>query len=81
MHLLKLLTELEKVETRLAELYKRFSEIFQDDAEASFLFSLLSVDETAHANLVRFQRRLVRAEPSHFNEVKWKRSCPVSTIF
>jgi rubrerythrin len=69
MHILKLLTQLEKVETQLSELYKRFSEIFQNDAAASILFSQMSADETAHADLVRFERRIVRADPSHFNEV------------
>lgn len=69
MHILKLLNQLEKVETQLSELYKRFGEIFQSDAEASILFSQMSVDETAHADLLRFERRIVRADPAHFNEV------------
>jgi len=69
MHILKLFNSLENLETQLSELYKRFSEIFQNDAEASLLFSQMSVDETAHADLVRFERRIVRADPTHFKEV------------
>lgn len=70
MNILNLLNQLEKVETRLSILYKRFSEIFQNDAEASILFSRVSADETAHADLIRFQRRMVRADPTHFHEVE-----------
>jgi rubrerythrin len=69
MRILKLLDPLEKLETQLSELYKRYSEIFQNDAEASILFSQMSVDETAHADLVRFERRMVRGDPTHFKEV------------
>ena len=69
MHILKLLGPLEKLETRLSELYKRFSEIFQSDAEASVFFYQMSVDEAAHADLVRFQRRQVTADPARFKEV------------
>lgn len=69
MHILKLLNRLETLETQLSELYKRFSDIFQNDAEASILLSQMSVDETAHADLVRYARRLFRADPTHFKEV------------
>jgi rubrerythrin len=69
MRLLKLLDPLEKLETQLSELYKRFSEIFRNDAEASVFFYQMSVDEAAHADLVRFERRQVRADPTHFKEV------------
>ncbi len=69
MHLLKVLGPLEKLETRLSELYKRFSERFQNDAEASVFFYQMSVDEGAHADLVRFQRRQVTADPARFKEV------------
>lgn len=69
MHILNLLNQLEKVETQLSELYEKFSEIFQNDAEVSILFSQVSADETAHADLVRFERRMVRADAKRFKEV------------
>jgi len=69
MDILRLLGPLEKLETRLSELYSRFSELFRNDAEASVFFYQMSVDEAAHADLVRFERRQVRADPTNFKEV------------
>jgi len=69
MHILKLFTPLEKLESQLSELYKRFSDTYRFDAELSILFSRMSADEAAHADLVRFERRVVRGDPKRFNEV------------
>lgn len=59
MYILRILDALEKVETKIADLYEWFSEIFSDDAEVSSFFYRISVDESAHANLIRFQRRII----------------------
>ena len=69
MQIIKLLGPLEKLEAQLSTLYKRFSEIFRNDAEVSIFFDQMSTDEAAHANLVRFERRLVAADPAQFGEV------------
>jgi len=69
MQIMKLLGPLEKLEAQLSALYKRFSEIFRNDAEVSIFFDQMSTDEAAHADLVRFERRLVAADPARFKEV------------
>jgi rubrerythrin len=58
MHILKVLQPIEELEKKIADLYKWFSEIFADDAEAAAFFYRVSIDETVHANLVAYQRRV-----------------------
>jgi hypothetical protein len=70
MQILKLLGPLEKLETRLSELYLWFSGIYKDDAEVSRFFQQMSFDEEVHADLVRFQRRLVSKNVALFSEVE-----------
>lgn len=59
MHILKVLDPIEKLESSLSDLYEWFSSLFAADAEASGLFFSMGIDETAHANMVKYQRRLV----------------------
>ncbi len=59
MLILRVLESLETIETKIADLYELFSKIFAEDAGAASFFYRMSVDETAHANLVRYQRRVV----------------------
>jgi hypothetical protein len=70
MQILKLLGPLEKLETRLSELYEWFSGIFKDDTEVSGFFQQMSFDEGVHADLVRFQRRIVSKNIALFGEVE-----------
>jgi len=70
MHIVTLLGPLEKLETQLSDLYKLFSETFRDDEEASIFFDRMSTDEKAHADLVRFERRLVTGNKTIFKEVE-----------
>jgi hypothetical protein len=69
LHITKVLDPLEKLETKISELYEWFSSIFADDAEAASLFYRISIDETAHANLVRYQRRLAAQNSKIFGDV------------
>ena len=59
MDILKALDRLEKFETATGRLYKRLSERFHEDNEASTVFFRLFIEEEMHANIVSYQRRLV----------------------
>jgi len=69
MHILKALDPLEKLEDRIARLYEWFSENLKDDAEASAFFYRMSIDESAHANLVRYQRRVASQNMKLFGDL------------
>ena len=59
MNLLKILGLLEKLESTISELYATFSLSFGDDPGAALFFDQMSMEESLHANLVKFQRRVV----------------------
>ena len=67
MDILTWLKPLAEFEGALADLYEWMSELYFDDAEASFVFFHLSRDERSHVDLVDFLRRLVRKDPSQFS--------------
>lgn len=64
-----ILRHLEDVETRLAKLYKLFSEKFAEDAEAAFVFYRMSMEERSHASLIQYQLRLAKQNPKLFPAV------------
>lgn len=51
-----------EIESRLAELYGWFSEVYAEDAEASSLFYRMSRDEKSHVALIQYERRLLKKE-------------------
>jgi rubrerythrin len=53
MGILKVLDGLEKLESKMVDIYEWFAKIFRQDTEAAELFERMSLDETAHVNLVR----------------------------
>jgi hypothetical protein len=69
MHILKMLGPLEELETKMADLYNWFSHVFREDDEAAAFFYRVSVEEVVHANIIRYQRRLVSQNPKSFSEV------------
>jgi hypothetical protein len=69
MHITKVLSPIATLETKLSGLYGWFGSIFHEDAEAAQLFNLASLEETVHANLVQYQRRLVSQSRSQFEDV------------
>ncbi len=69
MHILKMLGPLEELETGMADLYNWFSHVFRDDDEAAAFFYRVSVEEVVHANIIRYQRRLVSRNPKSFSEI------------
>ena len=66
MEISKVLDELEKLEHAMAKTYEWMAEIFDADDEASAFFAQMARDEVSHANLVKYERRLVRADPDAF---------------
>ena len=66
-----ILRHLEDLELRLAKLYRLFSEKFEDDAEAAFVFYRMSLDERSHASLIRYESRLVKQNPKMFPPVRF----------
>jgi hypothetical protein len=69
MHVDKVLRPLADFERLLAGLYTWLSQGFAADPEVATLFFQLAAEELAHADLIEFQRRLVRQNPNHFGEV------------
>ena len=69
MHILKMLGPLEQLETRMADLYTWFSHVFREDEEAAAFFNRVSVEEVVHANIIRYQRRLVSHNPKSFSDI------------
>ncbi|MBI5639925.1 MAG: DnaJ domain-containing protein [Nitrospirae bacterium] len=70
MNILKALDQLEKIEMRIGHLYEWFSENLKDDPEAAAFFYRMSIDESAHANLVKYQRRLVSRNMKLFGSLE-----------
>lgn len=70
MHADRALRPLAEFERLMGDLYSWLSERFAGDTEVASTFALLAADEAAHANLVEFQRRLVRQNPREFGEVE-----------
>ena len=60
------LSELEK---SMAELYYRWSELFDADREAAFLWVKMGNEERAHALLVDYQRRVIQRNPALSGDV------------
>jgi len=60
---------LEEVETKLAELYAWLEERFVFDEDAWKLFNHVRHIEWSHANVVRFQKRLVMRDRGKFSNI------------
>jgi rubrerythrin len=67
--ILRVLDTLEKLEAKMADLYEWFASIFAADSEAAEFFYRMSLDETAHANLVRYYRRIASKDAKLLREV------------
>jgi rubrerythrin/DnaJ-domain-containing protein 1 len=70
MHILRALETLERLETGIAYLYEWYSKLFSKEEDGgSALFYRLSIEESVHANIVSFQRRIVSQNLKMFGEV------------
>jgi len=69
MDILQVLRPLEQLERQLADLYQWFSELFETDREAAFVFQRMHLDENSHVRLIEYQRRLARGNPGVFGDV------------
>ncbi|HPW55316.1 MAG TPA: hypothetical protein PLP31_06245 [Thermoanaerobaculaceae bacterium] len=70
MHADRALRPLAEFEKLVGDLYSWLAACFSTDQEASAAFAILAVEEAAHANLIEYQRRLVRQNPKEFGEVE-----------
>ena len=69
MNIQTLFKPLTHFEGKIAELYEWYSELFEDDAEAAFVFIQLAAEEHGHLKMIEYQRRLVRKNPRNFADV------------
>ncbi len=69
MLIIKVLDNIEKLETKMADLYKWFRTIFKEDAEAFALFDRMNLDEIAHVNLVKYYRRVISKNIKLFGDI------------
>ncbi len=69
MHILNILDEIAKLELKLMDLYTFFSNLFKDDKDVSSSFFKLGLDEKGHAELAKYQKRVVRKNPNDFLDV------------
>jgi rubrerythrin len=69
MGILKVLDGLEKLESKMVDIYEWFAKIFRQDTEAAELFERMSLDETAHVNLVKYYRRMISKDIKLSGEV------------
>lgn len=70
MELMRALSLLENLESRLASVYDRFSQAFRADSDAMRLFADLADDEESHRQVIRYEQRLVRFNPNSFKPLE-----------
>ena len=78
--LLKALRELEQIEVRMADLYEWYAGLFADDPEASALFCHLQMEEVGHQNILRYEGRIVRANPKAFRDFSFNTELLTRTL-
>jgi len=69
MDIKSLLDRLLQLEIAMRDLYGFLAAVFKDEREAAALFVRLRAQEERHANLVKYQRRLVAHNPHRFRDV------------
>lgn len=65
--LLRLAAELER---KVADIYRRFHELFVDDKMAGYLWHSLSVEEDGHADFLESEMKMLDKVPSAFGDVR-----------
>ena len=65
----KALELIEQMEVSLGEMYAKLQAKFSGNKELESLFYQLHLEELAHVNLAKMQKRIVRTKPSDFGEV------------
>jgi hypothetical protein len=68
-NIITILSKTEKLEESLSELYRWLSDTFSTNQEISDFFRHLSLDETSHRDIVRYQLRVVRKDRHLFPEI------------
>jgi hypothetical protein len=69
MDIKSLLDRLLQLEIAMRDLYGFLAAVFRDEHDVAALFLRLEAQEERHANLVRYQRRLVAHNPTRFQDV------------
>lgn len=67
--IITILSKTEKLEESLSELYRWLSNALSSNQEISDFFRLLSLDETSHRDIVRYQIRVVRKDKHLFPDI------------
>jgi rubrerythrin len=67
--IITILSKTEKLEESLSELYRWLSNTFSSDQEISDFFRHLSLDETSHRDIVRYQLRVARKDRHLFPDI------------
>ena len=57
------------LERAIADLYARWSDVYEADREAAFLWAKMANEEKGHASLVDYERRVVQKNPKMSGEV------------
>lgn len=69
MNLASVFRPLIELEKSLNSLYSSWAEVFASDAEAAFVFFKMSREESGHASLIEYQRRVVQQNQTLSTEV------------
>ena len=69
MDIFKFLKTVENVESKMAEVYGRFSRDFAGDEELAGVFGKLTRDEESHRDIVLFEEKLVMQNRSSFTDL------------
>lgn len=71
MNITTILNHLLRLELMMERLYKHFEKLFVYESEAVLLFQALSIEEKAHADMIRYQLRLVRNNLDIFPDISY----------
>ena len=71
MNITTILNHLLRLELMMERLYKHFEKLFVYENEAVLLFQALSIEEKAHADMIRYQLRLVRNNLDIFPDISY----------
>lgn len=69
MQFLKIVSDLDRIELAMAELYAWCAALFAQDRAAADLFIHLRLDELSHRNILDYERRLAMDNPERFRVI------------
>ena len=81
MNIIKMLGPLEESESLMSDLYEWYGKVFSDDADAASLFYRIGIEETVHANIIRYLHRLVTQNKKLFGETQMETQMDINKIY